>query len=222
MQWISARVGSLEFGVALAVAMAIAVAIAAVELHSRLRTRITRYAAGWWLARVGLEAVAAIVAFVVLAPALPRDVVTSALGGLAVGIAVPAVLRMRFATIRISPSREWPIGVATLYEPLRNTLERQIDDIGAVHQATWVDVTVLPILASKTTPAAVVARAKLYVDGRTLLTADERAMAAAEFDNALSAPVDNADRMRAIVHILLELRAQRFLDSFVAEHGRNT
>lgn len=147
----------------LALAGAIAAALAFIELQSRLRSLQPRALAVWSLraGRLGLEAAAAIGAAIVARGAVPSEEAAGLPGwlvvGLAGGVGGPAFLRLTLITFG-KDAQATPIGLSSVYEPIRNFFERQLDEIGADAQTAWMQQKVLPTLKQNGIVPSVVAR----------------------------------------------------------------
>lgn len=198
-----------------AVAGFVAAVLAAVELSSRLHSRFTlaRWAWAWWAARLAFEALIGIISVSII----QRTAVTfgnSFVGWLAAGAAGPAVVRLRLLTLgRDEEAR--PVGLATVYEPIRDFIERQVDDIGADEQARWLREEIVPRLHHEGRDAAFVAvRLRTYVLGLARLTPVERLAETTSIEGILSDPGASDDEK---VEILLEravtLRAFRTISN---------
>lgn len=203
---------------AVAIAVVLATMLAYVELRSRLRTRFTSRAVGWWIARLAIEAVAAAIFALVLPNLSDATWIDGPAGGFAAGIAVPALLRLRLVSLRVGGA-EVPIGVATAFEPIRNFFERQIDETGAAAQSRWLNATVLPHLKQAGwTPEQLGDRARTYVEGLTWLAEADRATAVAYIKARLDEDVEPDKMIRAIVQKMVDLRAYRLLDDLMEEN----
>ncbi len=122
-------------------------ALGALEQYKRLKTPVTKvdYAWAWWVGRVVLEILIGLAAMLVLKKADASIVERfRPLGWFVVGAAGPAVARLRIIDVG-SGDAPSPFGVATIYEPLRDWIAKQIDDIGAAAQTRNVKEVMLPL-----------------------------------------------------------------------------
>lgn len=190
-----------------------------IELRTRLLARATlKYPAWlWWGLRLALEAAigvagAALVTLPATGPlsSLP-DWLTVGLGG---GLAGPAVARMTIATVG-KGSDAIPIGVASLYEPVRDAIEEQIEVIGADAQSAWINDFVLPRIRKKElTPESVGHQLRDYVRGLSAKRVTDKAAEIAWIDSTVADPtVDSDDKIEALIRRAIgELRAYRTVD----------
>jgi hypothetical protein len=126
---------------------------------------------------------------------------------------------MRLITLRVDNDRDFPIGPASFYEPLRNYLEAHIDDIGATEQSRWISRDVMPrLVGSGWSPEGIAQRATDYVDGRTSMSTGSRLSAVRRIADARSdAASSPEDRIRVMVHVMLEIRAHRLIADLMKE-----
>jgi hypothetical protein len=196
----------------------IASALAAIELQSRLRSPPTWHAWAWWVGRLVLEGLAGAAAYWVLQKTTDSDWVESFWGWILAGGAAPVVLRFRWITFG-SGDNARPIGLASVYEPIRDMLERQIDDIGATDQAEWIQRRVLPRI-QQMSPQDVAGWLRDYVFGLGRLNLSERAQETEFISNTLTETNSSEDDKRlAFIHRAIDLGAWRLVRRLV-RHSR--
>lgn len=127
--------------------------LAAIEQFNRLSSRFTLEGevGAWWLARLVVEfgvGAAAIGLFRLTDAAFADEL----LGWIVAGSAGPAIVRFRFIDFGVGQDSR-PVGLATLYEPLRAFIEGQLDDASANKQSEWVNEMLLPTLEAKNVKA---------------------------------------------------------------------
>jgi hypothetical protein len=207
----------LNVFIAASIATLIAAVLAYIELQSRLRTRLTKRAGWWLLARLALEVIGAIAAVLLLPLAADGWWTEGPAAGFVAGVSVPALLRLRLVALKIGEG-ELPIGVATAYEPVRNFIERQIDDIGAAEESRWINAVVLPSLVqSGWTPSRLADRVRTYVRGLTRLSEPNRLAALKYVDTTLADPITDENKIRLLVQKVADLGGHRLLEDLLAE-----
>jgi hypothetical protein len=128
-----------------------------IEQYNRLEARPTTadHALLFWGMRVLLE-VGVGVASIGIAKAADSSLGSEPLAWVAAGAAGPIVVRARIMDIGTGGSAQ-PIGLAAFYEPVRDWIARQIDDIGAATQSKWLTEELLPTLSKSGVPPTDVA-----------------------------------------------------------------
>lgn len=201
--------------VSLSIAVALAMGLAYVELRSRLRTRFTSRASGWWALRLGIEGFAASLFALLLPQIVTAGWINGPAGGFAAGASVPALLRLRLMTLKVGEATEIPIGIATAFEPIRDFFEHQIDEIGAVAQSSWLTKLFLELKQANWTLVQVEDRAKAYINGLSLVPATERSVAIAYIDARLDEKLGDDITIRLIVQKIVDLRGYRLLEDML-------
>lgn len=210
---------TIETLMAIIIAALLAGALAYVELTSRLRTRLTSRAAQWLAARFGLEVVGAVAAVLILPFTGDGWWTEGVPAGLIAGVSVPALLRLRLVTLKVGEA-ELPVGFATAYEPLRNFIERQIDDIGAAEQSRWINRVVLPRLSQLgTAPEELAYSVRTYIAGLTRLSESTQVATSKFIDTTLADNVSDENKLRLLVQKVADLGGQRLLEDLVAEQS---
>ncbi len=118
----------------------------------------------FWGLRVLLE-VGVGVASIGIAQAVDSSLSNEPLAWVAAGAAGPIVVRARIMDIGTGRSAQ-PIGLAAFYEPVRDWIAKQIDDIGAAKQSKWLTEELLPTLSMNgVTPHEVAGRISRWFEG---------------------------------------------------------
>jgi hypothetical protein len=184
-----------------------------------LQSRLTLGAGAlkWWVARLTLEGGVGAAAFAAVDGAIAAAWAGEVGGWVIAGGAGPAVARMRVVTIGKGEDAR-PLGIATVYEPLRDYIENEIDDIGATQESVWLYQTVLPTLKAKgTSPQNVADRLSTYVLSRSRLTEAEKT---AERDFIAQTLADSSppdDKVSALILRARRLRAYKLIRSLLAQ-----
>jgi hypothetical protein len=134
------------------VAAGVAALLGGVEQYNSLRTRLTRaeHALLLWGARVLLEAGIGAAGWAIIShaePAWKHDV----LAWIAAGATGPALARARVIDFG-EKERATPIGLAMVYEPLRDLISKALKDIGSNAEIDWLYEEVIPGLNRATVP----------------------------------------------------------------------
>jgi hypothetical protein len=163
----------------------------------------------------GARDLRAAVAVLLLPLVVTADWTTGPLGGAVAGIAAPALLRLRLVSLKVG-EQEIPIGVATAYEPARDYVERQIDDIGAVTEARWLNQIVLPRLQPpEWTPQLIADEVRSYVKGLNRLSEPTRLAELAFIDRVLADGVGDLDKIRLLIQKVVDLGGHRLVDGLI-------
>jgi hypothetical protein len=121
--------------------------LGALEQYKRLKTPITSadYAWAFWVLRVFLEVGIGLAAMLILKAA---DAGTAEeyppLAWIIAGAAGPAIARIRIIDLGSSDDPT-PFGLAAFYEPVRDWIAKQLDDIGAAALTRQVREDLLPL-----------------------------------------------------------------------------
>jgi hypothetical protein len=194
------------------VAACVAGALGALEQYNRLRSRPTWADHAWalWTLRIVLEAGIGVAALGIIEAATP-NVVENPLVWVAAGAAGPAAVRLRIIDVGVRENAT-PIGLAAAYEPVRDWLARQLDDISASAQSRWLYTELLPALDQRQVPPETIgARVLHWIEGSERFTkiqeVDER-----DYVKATLA-ADEADSLKRELIVLraLKLGAYRVL-----------
>ncbi|MGV9296609.1 hypothetical protein [Amycolatopsis sp. NPDC003676] len=123
-------------------------AVTVIELNSSLTKPLAYRRSGilgWLSARVGLDLLATLVAFVVVLPLVDRTGTWSGGlgGGIVAGLGGPVLLRVQLAT-RKSGKEHSALGLGRHYGRLRKIIDEALDDHGAVAQSAWLTTVVMP------------------------------------------------------------------------------
>ena len=205
------------------VAGGIAGLLALIELITRLKFRPRRRGWYWWIGRIGVDVAVAGVAVVVaigLAATNNDFAWAKGLGGwVLVGVAGPAILRSRIVTIGKGDGAT-EIGPATIYEPIRNFFESELDDAGAVEQTQWLNTKVLPHIRAKgITPATIRDWLSNYIDNLNRLDEvkkiSERAAVAAIMADAQA---NDEQKSKALINKAVSLGGRRLVESLLASN----
>jgi hypothetical protein len=118
------------------------------EQAKRLKTPITKADRAWlfWLLRLLLEVGIGVLAMLILKALDATDVEKyRPAGWIVVGAAGPTVARLRIIDVG-SADDPTPFGLAAFYEPVRDAIAKQLDDIGAAALARHVKEDLLPLI----------------------------------------------------------------------------
>jgi hypothetical protein len=198
------------------VAGGVALVIGGVEQANRLRSPPTlrNRAVYWWAWRLLLEFGIGVVAIAIIR-ASDKDLGEHVLTWVAAGAAGPAAARLRVADLE-----KRPIGLATVYEPVRAFIEEHLDRRSAEQLTSWLNARILPrLLRASPQPTSLAEYVVDYVNGLGTMSAATRRT---EIDWLRGVPLDgslnaNAQLETLARHIAIELRAYRVLEHYVKE-----
>lgn len=200
------------------VAGLVAALLAAVELRSRLRSAPTAKGGAplWWSVRLGLEVGLSAIALGVARGTITQPWAKGLLGAALAGAAGPAVARLQVMTIG-KGSHSRPFGLASIYEPLRDFFEDQIDEIGAEQESQLINDVVLPhIKQVGKTPDELGDRLRVFISALS----DRRLGAAAKkreldfIDATLADKVDDDRKIKVLVLRARQIGAYRTIRNF--------
>lgn len=200
------------------VAVFIACLLALIELMTRLRYRPRRRGWGWWAARLGLEGVVAIGGVLLIGYLTkdnkPSDWVKTGFGlGFAGGIAGPALIRSRVFTVGKGDTAK-EFGLALLYDPVRDFIERQLDDQGSTEQTQWINTQVMPSLA-QTNPAMLANWYLPYVNGLSFMNDQQKNEERQFVADVLQDSTSNGQKLEALVNRLVLKGGRSIVEAFI-------
>ena len=177
----------------------------------------------WWLVRISLEVVTSCFALAVLNKGAKLEWRNTWWIWIVAGATGPAIARMKIVSLGRG-EHERAFGLAHFYEPVRDHVEDQIDDIGATEEARWLHEEVLPTLVEAgATPDDVGRQFQEWIRLRTNMSETTRLREIEYVDEVLGdARSEDAQRIEALVTRACSVGAHRMVESLLtsAQTGR--
>jgi hypothetical protein len=195
----------------------VAAVLGAAEQHSRLGAPVSLRPKAWfwWLLRVVLEALTAVVILVIARKTqVPgRD---SFVGWAAAGVLGPMTFKSRFVDFRTN-GEERPYGLAILYYWPRGLIERRLEVVTATNAARHINSELVPRFdEAGIAPTLIADNLKDYVLGLSTKTA-EKGRTIRWIDETLAEPTTDAEKRGLLIRRAVELGADDLLDRILGD-----
>lgn len=193
-----------------------------VEVASALRSRppIALRALLWWVPRLAIDFVLGVAGLFVILQST-NEAWVHGVGGAVVGALLgPVVARSRLFTFGRDEDAK-PVGIAIVYDMLRDYFEGNIDEIGASRDAKWLQDEVIPEIMAGREPARSFGRLlATFVRGRRMLDDQRRRAEEAAVDAALEdRETSDREKVEQLVQQAQELQAFSLM-SEIARRGK--